>query len=386
MSEGNHVARDAAPEEASKTDTAQTPRAGSTSFQTKKALMISAGTAVCVLVAGLAFQAFTSSSSGTAAERPAPGRVQVGPQQQQGTSAAVITRDGRSIKIPLKDLYERCAMRVGNEVLDSMINRAVIQLACEGAGVVVTQAEVEGEITRIAKQFNIPVQTWLQMLQSERNITPEQYSTDVIWPMLALKKLAGDKAQVTEEDMHKAFVRNFGPRVECKMIMLDNHRRANDVWQKASLNPQDFDRLAREHSIDPTSRAMNGAIPPIARYSGEPKIEQAAFSLKPGEISGIIQKGHGSYFILKCEGYTEQIVQSIDEVREQLHTDLVEEKVQEGVAKMFEELKKTSTVDNFWNHTRTGNISQVSGQVKDGFNNVRPAAATRPATGTQQRR
>ena len=386
MSEGNHVARDAAPDESPETEATQIPAAGSTAFQTRKALMISIGTAVCVLVAGLAFQAFTSSSSGTAAEQPAAGRAQVGPQQQQGSSAAVITRDGRSIKIPLKDLYERCALRVGNEVLDSMINRAVIQLACEGAGVVVTQAGVEQEITRISKQFNIPVATWLQMLQSERNITPEQYSTDVIWPMLALKKLAGDKAQVTEEDMHKAFIRNFGSRVEVKMIMLDNHRRANDVWQKASLNPKDFDRLAREHSIDPTSRAMNGAVPPIAKYSGNPKLEQAAFNLRPGEISGIIQYGHGSFVILKCEGFTEQIVQSIDEVREQLHTDLIEEKVQEGVAQMFENLKKASTVDNFWNHTRTGNISQVSGQVQPGFKNVRPDAATRSAAGTQQRR
>ena len=385
MSERNHVARDTAPDESSKTESTHSSATGSTAFQTRKALMIAAGTAVCVLVAGLAFQAFTSSNSGTAAERP-PGRVQVGPQQQQGTSAAVITRDGRSIKIPLKDLYERCAMRVGNEVLDSMINRAVIKLACEGAGVVVTQDEVEQEITRIAKQFNIPVQTWLQMLQSERNITPEQYSTDVIWPMLALKKLAGDKAEVTDEDMHKAFVRNFGPRVEVKMIMLDNHRRANDVWQKASLNPKDFDRLAREHSIDANSRAMNGAVPPIAKYSGNPKLEQAAFNLRPGEISGIIQYGHGSFVILKCEGFTEQIVQSIDEVREQLHTDLVEDKVQEGVATLFENLKKTSTVDNFWNHTRTGNIRQVSGQVQPGLNNVRPAAATRQATGVQQRR
>ncbi|NQV24690.1 MAG: peptidylprolyl isomerase [Rhodopirellula sp.] len=385
MSEGNHVARDAAPDESPKIQSTHSPASGSTAFQTRKALMIAAGTGVCVLVAGLAFQAFTSSSSGTAAEQPAPGRVQLAPQPKSA-SAAVVTRDGRSIQIPLKDLYERCAMRVGNEVLDSMINRAVIQLACEGAGVVVTQAEVEQEITRIAKQFNIPVTTWLQMLESERKITPEQYSTDVIWPMLALKKLAGDNVEVTEEDMHKAFVRNFGSRVEIKMIMLDNHRRANEVWQKASLNPNDFDRLAREHSIDPTSRAMNGAVPPVARYSGNPKIEQAAFNLKPGEISGIIQYGHGSFVILKCEGFTEQIVQSIDEVREQLHTDLVEEKVQEGVATLFEDLKKTSTVDNFWNHTRTGNISQVSGQVQPGFNNVRPAAATQPATGIPPRR
>lgn len=378
MSEGNHVAQDAAPDESLKSESTHTSASGTATFQTRKALLLAAGTAVCVLVAGLAFQAFTSSSSGTAAEQPAPGRAQIGPQQRQGEAAAVITRDGRSIRIPLKDLYQRCAMRVGDEVLDSMINRAVIQLACEGAGVVVTQAEVEQEINRIAKQFNIPTATWLQMLQSERNITPEQYSTDVIWPMLALKKLAGDKVEVTEEDKHKAFVRNFGPRVEVKMIMLDNHRRANDVWQKASLNPNDFDRLAREHSIDPTSRAMNGAVPPIARYSGNPKIEQAAFNLKPGEISGIIQYGHSNFVILKCEGFTEQIVQDIKEVEQQLYADLVEEKVQEGVARLFENLKKTSTVDNFWNHTRTGDIQQVSGQVQPGFNNVRPAAATQP--------
>ena len=379
MSEGNHTASD----ESRKAEPTHSSTSGATSLQPRKVVLIAVGTAVCVLVAGLAFQAFTSSSSGTAAERPAPGRAQVGPQQQQGASAAVITRDGRSIQIPLKDLYERCAMRVGDEVLDSMVNRAVIQLACEGAGVVVTQAEVEQEIDRIAKQFNIPTATWLQMLQSERNIAPDQYSTDVIWPMLALKKLAGDKVEVTEEDKHKAFVRNFGPRVEVKMIMLDNHRRANDVWQKASLNPNEFDRLARDNSIDPTSRAMNGAVPPIARYSGNPKIEQAAFNLKPGEISGIIQYGTSSYVILKCEGFTEQIVQDIKEVEQQLYADLIEEKVQEGVANLFENLKKTSTVDNFWNHTRTGDIQQVSGQVQPGFNDVRPAAATRPATGTQ---
>lgn len=385
MSEGNHVNRGAASDESPKTGATHSSAVGMASFRTRKALLIGAGTAVCVLVAGLAFQAFTSSSSGTAAEQPATGKVKLaaGPQQQRSSVAALITRGGRSIKIPLKDLYERCALRVGNEVLDSMINRAVIQLACESAGVVVTEAEVEQEIIRIAKQFNIPEATWLQMLQAERNITPEQYSRDVIWPMLALKKLAGDKAKVTDEDMHRAFIRNFGPRVEVKMIMLDNHRRANDVWQKASLNPKDFDRLAREHSIDPNSRAMNGAVPPIARYSGNSKIEQAAFNLKPGEISGIIQYGHSNFVIMKCEGFTEQIVQSIEEVREQLHTDLIEEKVQEGVANLFENLKKTSTVDNYWNHTRTGDYKQVSGEVQPGFNNIRPAAATRPAAGNR---
>lgn len=388
MSEGNHVARDATPEKSLNTRLNEFSGTQVTSLKSRQALMVAGGTAVCVVLAGLAFQAMTSSSSGSAAERSGTsttGRVNLaaGPQQQKSTAAALITRDGRSIEIPLKDLYEECARRVGNEVLDSVINRAIIQLACEGAGVSVSKAEVEQEIVRIAKQFNIPVETWLQMLQSERNITPDQYGKDVIWPMLALKKLAGDKAEVTDEDMHKAFHRNFGTRVEVRMIALDNIRRANEVWQKANLNPEDFERLARDNSIDPNSKAMNGSVPPIARYSGNPKLEQAAFNLKKGEISGIIQYGHGNYVILKCEGFTEQIVQNIEEVREQLYADLVEEKVQEGVATLFENLKSTSTVHNYWNHTTTGDYRQVAGQGQPGVGNVRPAAATSPAPGTR---
>lgn len=373
MSEGNHVASDAAPEESPETTT--------TFPKAPKTLLITGGTAVCVLMAGLAFQAITSSSSGTAAERPGVGRATVGaaaPSGQQSTRAALITRDGRSIEIPLRDLYEECTRRIGNEVLESMINRAVIQLACENAGVTVTQAEVEQEIIRIAQQFDIPVETWLQMLTTERNISPEQYSKDVIWPMLALKKLAGNKVEVQEEDMHKAFVHHYGPRAEVKMIMFNNVRRANEVWQKATLNPGEFERLAREHSIDPNSRAMNGAVPPIARYSGSPKLEQAAFNLKPGEISGVIQVGHSSFAIMKCEGFTEPVVQSIDEVRDQLYADLVKEKVQEAVAKLFEGLKETSTVHNYWTNTTTGNYKQVAGQTQPGASNVTPAAGFRP--------
>jgi len=279
----------------------------------------------------------------------------------------------------MDEVAKECLARVGNDVLESMINRAVIQLACEEAGLLITEAEVDQEIIRISKQFNIPTETWLQMLQTERNVSPEQYKRDVIWPMLALKKLAGESAKVTEEDMHKAFVRQYGARAKVRMIMLDNHRRANEVWNKANLHPGDFKQLARENSVDPNSRAMEGLVPPIARYAGNPELEEAAFRLKEGQVSGIINVGFNRFVILKSEGFTEQKVQDVNEVRDILEKDLKEEKVQESVAKLFDQLKKNSRIDNYWTHQSSGgDVKQASGAQP----NTGDKGAVKQAAGT----
>lgn len=350
--------------------------------QKSTSLWLITGSLAVLLAGGLGFQVWRA-QAGSAAEEPgkvtvSKGQTAVAPVKRE--AAAKVTKGGRAISIPLDDVAKECLARVGNDVLDSMINRAVIQLACEEVGITITEAEVEQEIIRISKQFNIPTETWLQMLQTERNVSPEQYKRDVIWPMLALKKLAGDKVAVTEDDMHKAFSRQFGPRVKCRMIMVDNIRRANEIWQKANLHKDDFPRLAREHSIDPNSRAMEGLVPPIARYAGNPELEDAAFKLKEGDISGIVSVGFNRYVILKCEGFTEQKVQDPTEVKDMLYKDLVEEKVQESVAKLFEGLKKSSRIDNYWNNTTTGDVKQVSG-AQPAPQGPKTGSGVQPATG-----
>lgn len=345
-----------------------------------KTLIIAGGTLVVLLIAGVIFQ-WARANQGAAAEQP---QTQSEAAAARTQTAAKVTSGSRSIKIPLEDVAAECLKRVGTEVLDSMINRAIIQLACEEKGITVTQAEVEQEIGSIAKQFNIPVESWLQMLEIERGVTSTQYSRDVIWPMLALKKLAGNSVKVTKEDMHKAFVRNYGPRVKCRMIMTDNIRRANEVWSKVKLTPNDFERLARDSSIDPNSRALGGSVPPIARYSGNDKLEEAAFMLKADEISGIINIGFNRFVILKCDGYTEQLVQDPKEVEQDLYNDLVEQKIQEAVALLFEDLKKQATIVNNWTQTTTEGkqVRQASGTSAG----ASPGTATvQPANGTQFR-
>jgi len=260
------------------------------------------------------------------------------------------------------DLARECIQRVGKDVLDNIINRTVILLACEERGLTVSTQEVEQEIARIAKEFNLDPKGWLEFLQKEREITPGQYRRDIIWPMLALRKLAGEQVSITEADLQRAFQRHYGPRVRARMILCDNIRRANTIWQEAVSHPEDFERLAREHSIDPNSRALDGQIPPIAHFSASEELEKAAFKLREGEISGIIHMGLNRYVILKCEGYTDQLVSDIEEVRALLYQELEKQKVQEMIARFFEKLKEETRVDNYLANTSTGGVRHTAGK------------------------
>ena len=57
-----------------------------------------------------------------------------------------------------------------------------------------------------------------------------------------------------------------------------------------------------QHSQDVNSASSSGLIQPIRRHLGDPKLEQAAFAMKQGEISPVVQVGD-QFVILKCEGH-----------------------------------------------------------------------------------
>ncbi|MEX2285920.1 MAG: peptidylprolyl isomerase [Planctomycetaceae bacterium] len=319
------------------------------------------GVAVALLAGGALFQFWRSepTSAGVESDEAPPqqaGTARV--QKRPGNPKDVARVNGQLISWDM--VAQECMSRYATEVLDSMIDRMVVQQACEEQNIQISPAEVEAEIMRISKQFNLTPDTWFQMLQSDRKITPDQYRRNVIWPMLALRKLASEKIEVTDEDMKKAFIRDYGEKVRARMIVLDNQRRAEEVLKLATEQPEDFGRLAQKHSIEPNSKSLNGAIPPIRRYGGNETLENEAFKLKEGEVSGLIQIGTGQqYAILLCEGRTERLVE-FDEVKASLHEQIMEEKVQLSVANVFKGLKERAVVQNFLTGTATGGIQKAS--------------------------
>jgi foldase protein PrsA len=310
------------------------------------------GTALILVAGGIGYQVYTAGSAGAQTDAG-----QVGTATMNKNLARV---NGEFITY--KAVAQESVARVGTEVLDNLINRTLILQECKRRGITVSEQEVKEEVKRIAQKFKMPVTTWYQMLESERGLTPIQYDRDIIWPMLALKKLAGTDVEVTQEDMRRAFIRDYGKMVKARMIMVNNFRRAQEVYEKARKDPESFADLAEKYSIEPNSRALGGTIPHIRHYSGNETLENAAFKLKPGEVSGILEVEHGNYVILKCEGFTEPIVTDIKQVQDDLYEQVKEEKVQEAVAKVFQKIRSEARVDNYLTRTSTGTgIQQTSG-------------------------
>lgn len=358
-----------------------------------KLFPIIAGTGAAVLIAGVAFQIFraepaasqTRDAAPAAANQSGTATVNTAPAAQPGTVVARVNNQSITYEQTARECYDRYAP----EVLENIINRAIIHQACQAKGVGVTDAEIQQEVNNIAKKFNLPTATWYQMLESERGITKTQYHRDVIWPMLALKKLAGADVQVTPEELQKAFIRDFGPRVEARMIVIDgNMRHATQVWEQVQAEPENFATLAQQHSADPNSRALGGAVPPIRRY-GSPEntpqatVEEQAFKMKPGEISPVMQLGDNRFVILKCEKLTDPVVTDINQVRTELTDQLIEEKTQLAVAETFEQIKAQAQVHNFLTGESTagsaGGVVPTSG-TQSGTAPVRNANASQPST------
>ena len=104
-------------------------------------------------------------------------------------------------QITREDLGRECILHHGKEVLDSMINKQLIVQECWRRRITITRADVDREIERMAKRFGLPVDQWLKLLKQERNIDVEQYASDIIWPTLALRRLAGQRLTISRDEL-----------------------------------------------------------------------------------------------------------------------------------------------------------------------------------------
>ena len=156
-----------------------------------------------------------------------------------------------------QELAQECLDHFGGEVLDAMLNKYLIDEYCRQRQITVTRRKVSDEVDRLAKKFGISTDQWLKMIEDERHIKPEQYADDIVWPMLALKKIAADQIQPTQQEIEDAFEAKFGEAVKTRLIVLTTEQRAEQVLREARANPAGFPALARKYSVDPSGAPMD---------------------------------------------------------------------------------------------------------------------------------
>ena len=249
-------------------------------------------------------------------------------------------------KIVLQDLANLCVLRHGEEVLENMVNRYLILQACQERKIEIKQKDVDDEIARIASKFNLSVQMYLKLLESERDIRPEYYASDIVWPMLALRELSKDMLKVSPQDIDRAFQSEFGPKVQVRMIATKDSAKLQQVHQQAVANPELFKTLARDHSEDPASASVEGLLPPIRMNTGEDELERIAFALQPGQVSEIFKVGDLNV-TLQCVRHMPPAnppAAQLAEIQGRIKSELEEQKLRESAENIYTELRNRSQI------------------------------------------
>ena len=251
--------------------------------------------------------------------------------------------------ISRKALMDGCIQRFGEDVLESLVNKRLITNHCTNHNITVTQAEIDAEIDRMAKRFQLGREQWLSMLEKERGVTAQEYARDIVWPTLALRKLADKELQVSDAEIQAAYDQEFGPMVRARLIAVSDVAKARQLHAQLMTNPESFAKVAIEHSEDVNSASVGGLIQPIRQHVGDKAIETEAFQLKAGQISSIIQVGQ-QYVILKCDEQLQPRPVPMAEVQARLVERIKEEKLRSAATGIFAKVQETAVIQNVYNN------------------------------------
>ncbi|MEA2632942.1 MAG: hypothetical protein QOE66_3161 [Chloroflexota bacterium] len=295
---------------------------------------------------------------------------------------AIAIINGESIT--RQQLADECVIRKGEEILETLVARKLIEQGLRAQNKEVTGAEIDQEIDNVAMRVaGIGREAWLRTLAKERGISPVQYARDIIYPALALRKLAANRVQVTEKDIKDSFEAQYGDKLRVRIIMVDKLRTAQEIWEELRRNPGGFEKLAQERSMDTGSRSLGGRLAePITRHAypqnvsdaaflqlvdGDPKDKDPSHKPKNGDFTGPIQVAEATWVLIQREGVepAKNVDPQDENVRKITYEAIYEVKLKEAMNEVFVGLMKAASIDN-----------KLTGQVKLANEDLLPESQT----------
>ena len=110
------------------------------------------------------------------------------------------------------------------------------------------------------------------------------------------------------------------------------------------LGGADFGRTARDVSEDAGSALAGGLVGTFPRGQMDPAFEAAAFSVKPGEMSDLVETPFG-FHIIRVDEHVAGRMQTLEEVRDDIKALLSDRAEQEALAKLIEEARRTAKIE-----------------------------------------
>ncbi|TGU74943.1 peptidylprolyl isomerase [Geomonas terrae] len=182
---------------------------------------------------------------------------------------------------------------------------------------------------------------------------------DIVINNLIVQRFA-DKADVADAEVRKYYEENKlkqftqGERLKVSHILIgvakdasiDAKRQAMEKAMavlKRVKGGEPFADVAKKESTSPT-KDQGGSIGIIGRGQTMPPFEKAAFALKPGEISNVVETALG-YHVIKVEQKLPPATERYEDVKNQIAGNIKREKIRQLLATYVEQLRGKAKIE-----------------------------------------
>lgn len=214
--------------------------------------------------------------------------------------------------------------------LRALVDEAIVAQLARVKGIKADPQRVDALLTQEEMRAGSPKRLDERLAQEGR--TREQLRAELAKQALAEQVLESD-VRVTDAEAKAYYDQhqdefNYGEMIKGRMILLDTRENAEAVASVLDEPGADFAGLARALSVDPGTKEQGGDMGWIERDDYAPEITEAAFKLKPGQHTGIIEYPDG-FAIVLVEAKKPAGRRSFDEVRGSIESLLRSQKVAE---------------------------------------------------------
>jgi peptidyl-prolyl cis-trans isomerase C len=266
-----------------------------------------------------------------------------------------------NVQVPYASVQEDPrAQQVLRQILDNLIDRELLLQEAKTLKMSVPPQELDAELQKIVQRFPSPEA--FEKALTAQNFTLDSVKKDMEGQMLRqqlVKKEVLDKTTVSTNDPQSFYEKNKDKYAEQEQVRARHilikvpqeasptddanlKKKAGDVLKRARKGG-DFAALAKEFSED-GSRAEGGDLGFFAHGQMVAAFEEAAFALKPGQVSDLVRTQFG-YHIIKVEERKPAKSLSYDEAKEQVKEDMGREQTLSRYQEYMASLRSKSSIE-----------------------------------------
>ncbi len=281
-------------------------------------------------------------------------------------SAEEFNRELENIKMRFSSsgqvLNKAQLMALKARVLENLINRELLYQESMKKGIKVSKEEVEAKMKEVRARF--PTEEQFKAALARAGMTEETLRLQLERALAIdkyVKKEFGSRVKVTEEDAKKFYDEHpeqFAEpeQVRASHILVKVPSGADKAQKEKALKKikkiqerakkgEDFAKLAKEYSEGPSAK-RGGDLGFFPRGRMVKSFEDAAFGLKTGNISDIVETQFG-YHIIKVTGKKKAGKIPFEKIKDRLVEFLKDQKVRQEVVAHLNTLKKQAKIERF---------------------------------------